>query len=127
MFRDLVRVSLWLLFVVFISLIIIGLLFWHREEVRFFSIHSDKLDYSVAPGDLVIAKNIGQSSDLLFFEDIKDREVMIIPFAGYIFDFLRRPIAMIAVVYLPALLIIASELKKIIRHGYQPYKIARYL
>ncbi len=115
------------MFVAFISMVIIGLLFWHREGVRFFSVHNDNLDYSVTTGDLVIAKNISQSNNVLFFDDIKDKEVMIIPFAGYIFDFLRKPIAMIAVVYLPALLIIAAEIKKIIRRGYQPYKLARYL
>ncbi len=119
--------SFWIVFIASIILIIIGMLIWHKEEVRLFSVHSDKLDYSVTIGDLVIAKNISQKKDVIFFDDIKDREVIIIPFAGYIFDFLRRPIAMIAVVYLPALLIIAAELKKIIRRGYQPYKFVRYL
>ena len=118
---------MWVLVVAVILASIAGLVFWQKEDVRFYSVHTDKLGASAKAGDLIIAKHVNTSNSPILFSDIKDKVVVTIPSAGYIFDFMRRPVALIAIVYLPALLILAAHLKKVIRKGYQPYKIARYL
>lgn len=127
MFKKTIRVSLWFIVISFIVITAAGLVLWHREDMSFFSIHSDKLDHSVRTGDLVIAKHVHITGAAVPYDEIKNKIVTVIPLAGYIFDLMRQPISMIALIYLPALLIVTAELKKIIRSGYRPYKIARYL
>jgi hypothetical protein len=97
--------------------------YWHQEGIKLYAIH-DRQIQRYKEGHLVITshfttKNTGSK--------IKGEEVMNIPYGGYVLEFLRQPVALIALVYLPAMLIAGAEVKKMIRQKNQPYRIARYL
>ncbi len=61
-------------------------------------------------------------------ENVVGEQRMTLPFAGTALQFISRPVAMVAVVYLPAMMLILAELKRLLRHyGYKPYNLNRYL
>lgn len=67
--------------------------------------------------------NLPRDDPEIPFGSVKGRTLFAIPMAGYVADFLRQPIAMIGLVYLPALLLITAELKRLMKHfTYKPYK-----
>lgn len=51
-----------------------------------------------------------------------------LPYAGYIFDFLRRPVGLLLVIYIPALTIIVSEIRRLAKYykELEPYLAAGF-
>ena len=47
--------------------------------------------------------------------DIHGRVLFSVPFAGYVFEFVRKPIGFVVVIILPVLFVVFSEIMKIVR------------
>ncbi len=87
---------------------------WQVKGLHIHSSETDIVNMNARHGELVITA--------------ADKKITALPKAGYVVNFLSNPIALILVVYLPSLMLILSEMKRLIRH-YQsrPYRTARYL
>lgn len=70
-----------------------------------------KKGYLVTKGD-----NLNYQDPPLAYSYITGKVVKAIPKAGYFMDFLHRPIGLIAIIYLPAILITAYEIHRLASH-----------
>ena len=82
-----------------------------------------RIDYSrqefVTRGD-----SLSQPDPAVPFSSLAGKTVKAVPKVGYLFDQLRKPLGLLAFVYLPALLISLGELWLLSRdYGYQPYQL----
>jgi signal peptidase I len=81
-----------------------GLTVTHRIKQMF-----PEKDFIVTKGD-----NLPTVDPPIAYRAVKGKVVKVVPKAGYILSFLRRPLGLITAVYLPSLLISAIELSRVV-------------
>ena len=59
--------------------------------------------------------NNGEDTKEVLAKDIIGKVYLSVPYAGYVIDFVRRPIGLILVIVLPALYIVCDEVRKILK------------
>lgn len=70
-------------------------------------------------GDLLILKSAGPTAKSVVIKSI--------PKAGYGLDAMRIPLGLVAIVYLPAILLVVYELRRLNKHyAYQSYDVAAH-
>jgi signal peptidase I len=77
---------------------------------RVYKIFNQK-DYLVTKGD-----NLTQPDPPVSYDQITGKTIKVIPRLGHLFDFLRRPVGLISLVYAPALLIVSIEMYHLAGH-----------
>ncbi|HZP55745.1 MAG TPA: hypothetical protein VFB03_03175 [Candidatus Saccharimonadales bacterium] len=115
---------LWLVAIVFIITGIYGLSLFQARDLQLYSISDNAASPALHSGDLVISNKFPiQAGKAPESKQIATNKIVIIPSAGYAFSLLHRPSVLITFVYLPALIVLTVELKRLIKHyTYKPYK-----
>lgn len=90
----------------------------HEQDIVTHRIVEKKKGYFVTKGD---ANSVADDREVTQ-ESIHGKVLFSIPGAGYVVDFIRKPLGFILVVVIPALIIILSELKNIIGEAKTKFK-----
>ena len=65
-----------------------------------------------------------QADEEILFEEVLGRVEVTVPFGGYVVDFIRQSAGLLTLIYVPALIVLASELRRLAQYfkSIQPYR-----